>query len=761
LELYKRIDAGNGKYSTQIIDSLADVGRTYSAQTDYVRALPYLDRAMSLARSSQNTNRIASTCNSLGILYTNQRDYSKAIDYFQQGLQLANQVNDRFKQASLLLNIAVAYQFQKQFQPALENFQKSHEVAKEISDREILIHVGEGVGAIYKEQGKYTDALESLDKSLALAKAIEDQTRIAELLWRKAEVYCQKGDFATAIASADESSKIADQLSLRNVSYLALTTLGRAYRGRREDTLAAEAFTRAINVIESMRDRVAGPESQNQLFFEDKIGPYHEMVDLLLQNQDPKRTREALDYAERAKARVLADVLGGNRITLSQVMSGSEKDEEQRLNRDIVDLNVRIGAERSKRNRDNVQLATLTQRLQSARFKYEAFQNSIYASHPDLRIQLARTADLSLNDISQVIDNETAVLEYVVTSSKTYLFVITRQANGPLDLRSYPIGINETNLSKQAREFRNMLVMQSPTFADTSRRLFDLLIAPAAGQLANKKVLCILPDGPLWNLPFQALRTRSDAYLLEGSAIYYAPSLTVLNELHERAKTRNGVQDSVLAFGNPLFTNEVASNVKAVYRGESLGPLAEAESEVKALEEIWRPAQRKVFIGAQAQKKVFKDLASQFALIHLATHGILDDSNPLYSRLLMARSGSDRDDDGLLEAREIMQLRLNAKLVVLSACQTAEGRIGAGEGMVGMSWAFLIAGTQTLVASQWKVDSASTAILMINFHRQLKGQTARSTKADALREAALALMKEPRYRHPFFWAGFLMIGDGS
>jgi CHAT domain-containing protein/Tfp pilus assembly protein PilF len=761
LELYKRIDAGNGKYTTQIIDGWADIGRTYSAQGDYVRALPYLDRAMSLARSSQNTNRIASTCNSLGILYTNQRDYSKAIDYFQQGLQLANQVNDRFKQASLLLNIAVAYQFQKQFQPALENFQKSLEVAKEINDREILIHVGEGVGAIYKEQGKYAEALESLDKSLALAKVIEDRTRIAELLWRKAEVQYAKGDFAAAVSLAVESSKIAGQLSLRNVSYLALTTLGRANRARREDTLAAEAFTRAINIIEGMRDRVAGLESQNQLFFEDKVGPYHEMVDLLLQSQDRKKTLEALDYAERAKARVLADALGGNRITLSQVMSKSEKDEEQRLNKDIVDLNVRIGAERIKRNPDNMQLATLTKQLQSARFRYEAFQNSIYASHPDLRIQVARIADFSLNDISQVINNETAVLAYVVTSSKTYLFVITRQSNGALDLRSYPIGINDRNLSLQAHEFRNMLAVQSPTFADTSRRLFNLLIAPAAAHLANKKVLCILPDGPLWNLPFQALRTRSDAYLLEGFAIYYAPSLTVLNELHARAKTRNVGQDSLLAFGNPLLTNEVASNVKAVYRGESLGPLPEAESEVKALEEIWRPAQREVFIGAQAQKKVFKDLASQYALIHLATHGILDDNNPLYSRLLMARSGSDRDDDGLLEAREIIQLRLNAKLVVLSACQTAEGRIGAGEGMVGMSWAFLIAGTQTLVASQWKVDSASTAILMINFHKRLKIQTAYSTKAAAMRQAALDVMKDARYKHPFFWAGFVMIGDGS
>src|SRR6185295_14875863 len=149
---------------------------------------------------------------------------------------------------------------------------------------------------------------------------------------------------------------------------------------------------------------------------------------------------------------------------------------------------------------------------------------------------------------------------------------------------------------------------------------------------------------------------------------------------------------------------------------------------------------------------------SKYSIIHFATHGILDDISPIYSRLVMARAENDPTDDGLLEAREIMQLNLHADLVVLSACQTARGRIGAGEGMVGMSWAFFMAGVPTMVASQWKVDSASTAKLMIEFHRVLKDQTSNgaSTKANALRQAALDLMKEPRYRHPFFWAGLVM-----
>jgi CHAT domain-containing protein len=249
--------------------------------------------------------------------------------------------------------------------------------------------------------------------------------------------------------------------------------------------------------------------------------------------------------------------------------------------------------------------------------------------------------------------------------------------------------------------------------------------------------------------------------LLQDFAISYAPSLGVLKEMSTRQKTAEREPHSLLAFGNPRLSNEVARNVKAVYRGEILGPLPEAEEEVKALDEVWRPARRKLFIGAEAEKKRFKSEAGQYAVIHLATHGILDDSNPMYSRLVMARSENDPDDDGLLEAREIMQLNLHADLVVLSACQTARGRIGAGEGLVGMSWAFLVAGAQTTVASHWKVDSASTATLMIDFHKRLKGRLAddASTKADALRLAALDLMKERRYRHPFFWASFAIIGD--
>jgi CHAT domain-containing protein len=129
----------------------------------------------------------------------------------------------------------------------------------------------------------------------------------------------------------------------------------------------------------------------------------------------------------------------------------------------------------------------------------------------------------------------------------------------------------------------------------------------------------------------------------------------------------------------------------------------------------------------------------------------------MYSYLTLAEGGPK--DDGLLEAWELMQLDLKADLAVLSACETARGRIGGGEGVIGLSWAMFIAGVPATVVSQWEVESASTRDLMVNFHRSLIYST--PTKADALRQAALKLMHNPETSHPFYWAGFVLVGDGG
>jgi CHAT domain-containing protein len=142
----------------------------------------------------------------------------------------------------------------------------------------------------------------------------------------------------------------------------------------------------------------------------------------------------------------------------------------------------------------------------------------------------------------------------------------------------------------------------------------------------------------------------------------------------------------------------------------------------------------------------------------LPTHGVLDNRDPLYSYLLLTKTDGDLENDGLLEAREIMNMHLNADLAVLSACETGSGRISPGEGVIGMSWAFFVAGTRSMVVSQWRVNSSSTAQLMKTFYQALATRPDAPSKSEALRQASLRLLKDARYRHPFYWAGFVLVG---
>jgi CHAT domain-containing protein len=218
----------------------------------------------------------------------------------------------------------------------------------------------------------------------------------------------------------------------------------------------------------------------------------------------------------------------------------------------------------------------------------------------------------------------------------------------------------------------------------------------------------------------------------------------------------------LLALGNPLVGTGTVKGAAPALRDDKLDPLPEAEQEVKALGRLYGTSHSKVYVGAEAGEDRVKSEAGQAAILHFATHGTLNNSSPMYSHLALARGGAG--EDGLLEAWELMQLDLKADLAVLSACETARGRVGAGEGMIGLSWAMFIAGVPSIVVSQWKVESAGTRDLMVSFHRALISKPgagkAKPTKAEALRQAALRLMKNPETSHPFYWAGFVLVGDG-
>ncbi len=299
----------------------------------------------------------------------------------------------------------------------------------------------------------------------------------------------------------------------------------------------------------------------------------------------------------------------------------------------------------------------------------------------------------------------------------------------------------------------------------SASNLYDLLLKPAQAQLRSKTNVVIAPDSNLWDLPFQALVNNNGRFVIEDASITYAPSLTVLREMTKRRmdQTTTRVPATLLAFGNPIAGRENANHSGSSLRDGNLDPLPEAAEEVKTLARLYGASRSKVYIGAEAREDRVKTEAGRAGILHFTTHGTLNNASPMYSYLTLAEGGPN--DDGLLEAWELMQLDLKAELAVLSACETARGRIGAGEGVIGFSWAMFIAGVPSIVVSQWKVESAGTRDLMVNFHRGIispaEPKQTKTTKSDALRQAALKLMRNPETSHPFYWAGFVLVGEGG
>jgi CHAT domain-containing protein len=426
----------------------------------------------------------------------------------------------------------------------------------------------------------------------------------------------------------------------------------------------------------------------------------------------------------------------------------------------LTQFNKQLSRVKQSDKPDAARVAEVESGLEKARLNYEAFQNVLYASHPELKTKRGEAPIINAQELAGLIpDSSSVLLEYVVTDQQTFLFAITKPAE-KTEIQVYTVPVKRAELAKQIESYRQQLATRDLGFRSSAAKLYDVFVKPAQAQLRGKTNIVIAPDNSLWDMPFQALVNGAGRYMIEDASITYAPSLTVLREMTKRRlnQTTTDAPATLLALGNPIASSETAK--RNGLRDGSREQLPESGEEVKALARLYGAARSKVYVGAEAREDRVKSEAGAAGILHFSTHGTLNNAAPMYSYLTLAEVGPN--DDGLLEAWELMQLDLKADLAVLSACETARGRIGAGEGVIGFSWAMFIAGVPSTVVSQWKVDSASTRDLMVNFHRSLLSQTGlKPRKTDALRQAALKLMRNPETSHPFYWAGFVLIGDGG
>ena len=747
LALFERVNRTSSSYTLETADALIALAKIYGEIGRYSDAFACLTKANQISRPKPGQNTFANIMSTQASLFLAQEDYAEAEDLFEASLTTYRTVGNAREEARVLLSLAVIKERQGQNDEALQLFQRSIEGAKNMKLADLEIAAGQGLSVVLTKKHDFPNALRLINQSLELARRVNVKTREAEILLRTAQIYLAMQNYGESALIADQASTLARSLRLPRLTYLATATLGEAYAGKDKVELAISTLTDAINQVEELRDYATGRQESRYLFFENKLGPYHTLVTLLTKQG---KNSEALFYAERAKGRLLLEAVRRNTADLQNVLTPSEKVEIERLHDKVLAVYQQIQSASG-----NEQTGELNKQLDAAKREFASFEKTLMAVHPELLLRAGPAqplTDANLNDLVHVDD--LAYLEYVDTGDHIGLFILRRnKVTGEHELKYVALSVNADQLRRKVDEFHSALAERQPAYDSLGRELYRSLIEPAASELQNIGTLCIIPDEFLWTLPFQALITSRGNYFIQEHSLFYAPSLNVLTEMALR-KRQQSSKESLIAFGNPVI--ERSEELR-----QDLHPIPETKTEVAAVANAVRTRMKKVLVGNQADEKTFKLLAPHYATIHLATHGVLDNRNPLNSYLLLTKTDGDWANDGLLQAREIIEMHLDADLAVLSACETGNGRISPGEGVVGMSWAFLFAGSRSVVVSQWQVNSASTSELMKKLYQAMARQNDSSSrsKAQALKEASLLLMKNRRYRHPFYWAGFVLVSS--
>ncbi|HJQ40895.1 MAG TPA: CHAT domain-containing protein [Thermoanaerobaculia bacterium] len=616
---------------------------------------------------------------------------------------------------------------------ALEGFRRALTVQHQLPSW--LMFMRFSLASTYLQVGDLVHAEEVLQEAEAAFSDVADpqmKNAQAKILEVKAELLLAQGKSQAALDAAAAAVRALGDEYDKSVMYKAHSLAGRALRRLGRPAESAAELRAAIETLDSWLRHGQGVVLPPNL--QAPLDAHVELIELLV---DEGQNAEALFVAEQMKARSLREALAHGRIDLSASMTAEEQAKEKELEERIVEQNK----EMLRALGSGAPLDAVRERIAAARVERDAFVSEMRTRYRDIaRRRIAPDHSIALPPTEEPL----ALVEYVVGENRTTVFVVVDGT-----VHAARIAVPRREVERAANEVALLIGSRSAHWRNAAGALYRRLFAPVERWTRGAKILCIVPDRALWSVPFHALVDANGAPLIDRHAVFYAHSLTLLKTAWS---AQAAAPSRLIAFGNPNVEG-AAANVRTLFRDVTIGPLPDAETEVRSLASLY-PQSSRIYVREAAREGVFKSDASQYEIVHLAAHALVDPRAPMYSAIVLA-GGRDRAEDGLLEAREIADAPLHARLVVLSACDTARGWMGSGEGVLGLAWAFFAAGAPTTVASQWKAESRSTARLMVAFHEHL---TAGETTAAALRHAQLALRRSPRYAHPFYWAAFVAVG---
>jgi CHAT domain-containing protein/Tfp pilus assembly protein PilF len=713
-EAYWMRQMGNGLIRKGLYDQGLAAHRTAIAVYEEIEANPELAEAL----------------HDTGRLHLLLGDPDSAERFFAQSLDLSRNAGLSRGITRNLIALGELQYRRKAFHPATKLYKQAQQRSAESGERQLeaqsLLHLAE----VDREQQRLVPAFTEIGAALAIARDIGARPLEAEALLALGDLQRRRGQLDEALRSLESAN--AAILPTRDPDLLWRIEYGRArtQEARGEPRAAIESLLAAARIIESVRMRLQEPRFRAG-FVDDKYDVYVDLVRLQLQLG---LTHDAFSTAERLRARSFAEQLAGR--TSLPLSDGDRRREAQLIDR-IRQLQRALTDEGSDEMPARSDRATsrFSQELQRTEEEYQAFLDDRVGPNP-APAPLDTTPDLP--DVQRQLRDDEALIEYVVGPRNLMAFVVTRDS---MTARSTPLRLADLN----ARIALLRDLAQRPgddrwlkSASQLSADLFGQLVPLPA--LRGVRRLYIVPHGVLNYLPFALLPVdpaRPDALLVDKYAMAYLPSAAVLLR-----------QATAPAAPRSLLTMAPARS-----------RLRYAPEEAHSIDALFAPDSR-LLVGSGATESQFKRLAGGFGMLHLATHGLLNRVNPLLSGLELE---ADAHNDGLLQVHEVLALRLRADLVTLSACETALGsgyfaEVPAGDDFVGMTRAFLAAGSASVVAALWDVDDRASGVLMKRFYERLKQSVDTESTADSLTRAQRELHASKGLGHPYYWGPFVVVG---
>ncbi len=573
-----------------------------------------------------------------------------------------------------------------------------------------FIDIAVTLGSAYVDAGEYAAAEEVLKKISRFSSDFEGMT--VEVLIVKGDLYEKTEEAQKAFDEHSRACSLAERLDIPHLIMKACRRTGQDLEqlGRRGGSIAY--YEKAVRAIEDQRSLLQS-EDMRSGFFDQVVGSYN---DIILALARLGRGEEAFAYSERSRARTFLDLLA-SKTDLSRGRTTALIDEELDLKRRMSAVQIRL---------EEVGDLAVKDELDALKREYEDFLGRLRREDPE-HASLLSAEPLSHTAVQKLLSPGQVLIEYHVLRGKTVRWIVRKDR---IDVRILAEG--RDGIRPRLDRIRTGIEQIAPE-EDLKRELRELHALLFDNAILQKdEEIIFVPHDTLHYLPFSALVSDSGRYLVQDHMLSYLSSASLLQ--FTRAKSRR-VDGRTVAFGNPDLGNPAYN-------------LRYAEREAKEVKLVFPDAE--VFLRKNASETQAKSLSENYSIIHFAAHAELNGKAPKETALLLAADGAN---DGSFSVDEVFGMTLTSSLVVLSACETALGPVSRGDELIGMTRAFIYAGTPSVITTLWKVNDKASYLLMKEFY--LNVRTMR--KLDALRRAQITLIES--YSHPFYWAAFMLTGD--